>query len=392
MASVRISKNPPKKGHLRLAIEFNDFIEHSAKLSHFVTFTLASCSRRKIDKEKVLIMLKDIYFWFSVVNVCLMVSFCAVSTIEQSFDLSALTYLMTIVSSTANLVVKCLVAFLNKSKISAVLDQLKRIFPNKRHHKKYHISTYLKSFTMFVKLYSFLMFTTCCCVISIPLIKLFRSGQRTLPLNIRVSFDGNHNGTYALIYLCATWACANSVIVVAAIDSLMFGMITLVSMEFNILKNRFEDLKHESKGNVERQTRNLIQRHSELIECSKCLEKIFSPTFLFNFLQSSFVICLTAFQYTTSSEPVDSIFNLSYCAAMLNQIWLLCFFGQKIIDSSTRIADGVYDSGWEKIENAKVRKALNVIIQRAQKPTKLTAMSFMDVSLKSFRSVNINFN
>jgi odorant receptor len=221
----------------------------------------------------------------------------------------------------------------------------------------------------------------------IPIVELLRTGRKTFPLNAWFPFETHDEKIYILLLVWTSWSCANSVIILIAIDTLMFVLITLISMKFKILKSDFLALKNFESSKVEDELRNLIHRHKNLINVSDKLQQIFSPSFLFNFVQSSFVICLTAFQYTTSSDATQFIFNGSYCAAILNQIWLLCYFGQKIIDSSENVEVGVYDCGWENFHSLKVRKALVTVIQRTQRPTRLTAMNFSEISLTSFTTV-----
>ena len=50
---------------------------------------------------------------------------------------------------------------------------------------------------------------------------------------------------------------------------------------------------------------------------------------------------------------------------------------------------GAFDSGWDQLDNMKVKQSLRRVIQRAQRPSKLTAMRFKDISLHSFTSVKI---
>lgn len=148
-------------------------------------------------------------------------------------------------------------------------------------------------------------------------------------------------------------------------------------------------LKNTEASKLEIRAAELVKRHNNLIDCGQMLEKTFTPSFLNNFLLSSVIVCLTAFQYSTLTDTIQSIFNSSYCTAMLNQILLLCYFGQKVVDSSESIAGGAYESGWELIENKKVKKAVRMIICRAQTPSRLTAMKFAEISLPSFTSVEL---
>jgi hypothetical protein len=165
----------------------------------------------------------------------------------------------------------------------------------------------------------------------------------------------------------------------------MYLLMTLISMELDNIKLFYFGLA--SKANkVDAKLRKLIKNHVALIDCSRRVEEVFSPLFLFSFVQSSVVVSLLAVSSSTSIEPLKLIFNASYCAAMLNQIWLLCFFGQKLIDSSEKVAEGAYESGWEDLKS-RTRRSLVLVMVRGQQPVKLTAMNFKTISLKSFTAV-----
>lgn len=368
-------------------IEFEDFVSYSESIFKTFTFTLDQVSKAKTAKDKVEIMLKDFFFWFTVINVLLMIFFVAANAIVKSLEFSAMTSTIAIVTSGCNVGVKSCTVYFNKSSIVKVLGYTKRDFPIKQNHKRYKVNGYLSNYKKFAKLYTVLFAAPCLSAMVIPLIKLFSSGEKTFPLNVWMPFDTESTGIYALAYIWTVWTCTYSVVVLIAIDSLMFVLITLVTMEFDILKLDFLALNRVGKAEAERQVGGLVERHSNLIECSKSLERVYSPSFLYTFMQGSFVICLTAFQYMASSEATALMFNGTYCAAILNQILLVCYFGQKIIDSSGNIADNVYNCGWERKQSDSLTKAAMLVVQRGQTPVKLTAMNFMDVSLPSFRSV-----
>lgn len=373
------------------SILIEDFIAFSKSYFRFITFDLKTVSTTRKVSENVKTILKDIFFWFSTINVCLFVTLSTVNTFKSSFGMKALTFAMPLLTSTSLVLVKCLTVYLNKEAISEILSELKSVFPKgQSKQKKYKIKQYFRSYKTFSRLYSFLFMVPCLSVIAVPLFKLISSGSLVFPLNTWFPFDYSRNYVYAICLMWAIWSCLNSVIILIAIDTLMFVLITLIAMEFDILQVDFTDLKSVKAANVGKRTNELIQRHNCLIDLSKKLEKVFSPSFLFNFVQSSLVICLTAFQYTTSSEATQFLFNGSYCAATLNQIWLLCYFGQKIIDSSGKVGDGAYDCSWENFKDPEVGKALILIIKRTQTSTKLTAMNFAEISLQSFKNVGLH--
>lgn len=369
-------------------IAFEDFTEFSERYFKLFTFKFSSFSEAKTWKQKLKIVLSDVFFWFSALNVCAFVALGVAAALKKSSGIVALTFSMPLIASISLVVVKCLTVYCNKSRISEVLSMLEMVLPrDKFMQKKYNIRSYHKSYKLFARIYAALFMLPCVSVMVIQLIKLASSGDRTFPLNMWFPLESERSEIYAIVFIWSVWACANSVLILIAVDSLMFVIITLVSMGFDMLYIDFKDLANIEPSSFEQRTEELIQRHNDLIDCSKKIENIFSPSFLFNFVQSSFVICLTAFQYSTSTEATQFFFSGTYCAAILNQVWLLCYFGQKVIDSSDFIANGAYISGWEKIEKIEVKKAIMLAIQRSQNPTKLTAMNFADVSLKSFTSV-----
>lgn len=64
---------------------------------------------------------------------------------------------------------------------------------------------------------------------------------------------------------------------------------------------------------------------------------------------------------------------------MCAQAFLLCAFGQDLIDSSLAVSDAVFESDWNNFEDVKLKKSLMMIMIRAQKPMRLTAMNFVTI-------------
>ncbi|CAG9800738.1 unnamed protein product [Chironomus riparius] len=65
-----------------------------------------------------------------------------------------------------------------------------------------------------------------------------------------------------------------------------------------------------------------------------------------------------------------------------------CFFGQMLKDASESVVNGIYECGWEDINDIQIRRAFISIIQRSQKPECLTIMKFGDVTLKQFTTAS----
>ncbi|XP_028177392.1 putative odorant receptor 92a [Ostrinia furnacalis] len=65
------------------------------------------------------------------------------------------------------------------------------------------------------------------------------------------------------------------------------------------------------------------------------------------------------------------------------QVFVLCYYSDMLIESSSEISNAVYRSKWYKA-NSVVMKDLLFVLRRSQKPCKLTALGFTDLNLRVF--------
>lgn len=87
----------------------------------------------------------------------------------------------------------------------------------------------------------------------------------------------------------------------------------------------------------------------------------------------------------------DYIFYASYLGTIVGQIWLLCYYGQKLIDSSADLAEGIYESDWMDLDNNLLRKQIILIMLRVQRLQRLTAKNFAVISFETFATVKYLF-
>lgn len=96
--------------------------------------------------------------------------------------------------------------------------------------------------------------------------------------------------------------------------------------------------------------KSLAERHIKFFRVGDYLQNIYGPNFLCGFLTTSLVLCFIAFQLSTTSDWAIYCFYIFYSGMICSQIFLLCHFSQKIINSNEGAADGIYDSGWEALK------------------------------------------
>ena len=172
-------------------------------------------------------------------------------------------------------------------------------------------------------------------------------------------------------------------------DLLIYALLTVTSMEFDFLKVSCKLLN--IKSNEERKARiaSIAERHNKLIELSDKLQKIFELSFLYGFGLSSFSLCMTSFHLlTTDKNLMQDIFDILCIVMIIGQVGLLCYFGQKLSDSSIRVAEGIYECGWLDIDDNSFKKQIVLVMLRSQRPIQLHAMGFANISLATFTTVN----
>lgn len=109
---------------------------------------------------------------------------------------------------------------------------------------------------------------------------------------------------------------------------------------------------------------------------------------MINFLLTSLIMCFVAFLLSNGTLQAGArSFLIPYFLVTASEVFLYCYFGQQLIDSKHAAVDGIYESGWENIEDNELKKRFSLIIQQAANPTHLSAMGFADVSLTTFAAV-----
>ncbi|KAL7025185.1 hypothetical protein ACKWTF_013380 [Chironomus riparius] len=185
------------------------------------------------------------------------------------------------------------------------------------------------------------------------------------------------------------WICSVSLFgtgFMIGFDLLFVGLISIISIEFDILTSKILKFGSIQLGQ-KKYLKNLIEHHVKNLKMVELLEEIFSTQLLINFLFSSFISCFLAFNFITSYEITDFFFNSTFCITILYQFYVQCRFGQKLMDAGDKVYEGFRECKWENVDNLKIKKALILITQSAQRSVVVTNMSFSKVSMHQFKSV-----
>jgi hypothetical protein len=173
--------------------------------------------------------------------------------------------------------------------------------------------------------------------------ELIVDGKKSLMLEF--PFDATRNEIFPFIFV---WIWSTEILMCIFFDisyTMFSACINSLCIEFEILKN---DLKEwgEQKGSAAT-LKELIIRHNQLYLIAKKFNKIYGMKLFSNFIVSSFIICFNAFQMIITTQPLIFVINVMICFGTLILNGLQCYYGQKLKDASEKVAEVVYDIGWE---------------------------------------------
>nr|QZH55118.1 odorant receptor 22 [Achelura yunnanensis] len=217
-----------------------------------------------------------------------------------------------------------------------------------------------------------------------------------LPVTVKYYiFDPYDLKYYTIIYIHQILAMCICLAAFVGVDILFCIICVYIKIHFKLLQHDFERMVpyqnvltnyFQENPKFKKRFRKLIETHQKVISCADLLEKIHSRVFLYNFLNSSFIICLVGFIVMISKDISNIIPYLSFLATGLQQIFLLCYHGDMVMSSSIDFGESLYICKWYLAKSC-IGKDLSFILQRSQKPSKITTCGFMDVNLIAFTKI-----
>lgn len=288
-------------------------------------------------------------------------------------------------------VVKIFIPQLRRNDIRSIIQEFKEIFEKHGENiKEQEIESHRNRYYFYVKIttgWTFMGLASSTLNIIVPFII---NGAMNLTIKYWFPFDIYRPEMFPI---AIGWTCWLAWIVLLsghAYDLLLYAFLTLLAMEFDNLKNDIKNLCGEPEQEGMKRIKSLIDQHNKLLNLSGKLQKLFSVSLFLSFVITSIIMCFIMFLLVIFRANGDySLYGhyITYLTVMGGQTLLLCYFGQKLIDASESVSGEVYCSGWEKSHDKDQKRYLALIISRAQRPNKLTAMGFADISLETFTKV-----
>ncbi|XP_076246661.1 odorant receptor 10 [Calliopsis andreniformis] len=312
----------------------------------------------------------------------------------------------TILMTNATHACKVILILWRKNRIQALIDVTKSEIFNRDNGKYERIVTHYTWQGIFhhIAYQSFGAMAVFCWGIT-PIANMLAGKSKQLPMEGWYPYNVTTSPSYEITSTHQTVAiiicCFNNV----AIDTLITGFITIACCQLTLLsRNIIEinsrtdkllivskddiDVRKSAVNNCKKAYENLklcVQHSNMIFDFSKEIQNIFGTVVFLQFLVNCIIICFIAFNIAQMKIYIPSVvFGMTmYMCCMTYQIFIFCWHGNELYLHSASVVLATYWSDWWN-ESQNFKRAIQIIMVRAQKPLILTAGNIMELSLQTF--------
>ncbi|XP_071631653.1 uncharacterized protein [Temnothorax longispinosus] len=101
------------------------------------------------------------------------------------------------------------------------------------------------------------------------------------------------------------------------------------------------------------------------------------------FMASTMVTCFNLYQLTKSALGTNHVLTIIYTICMLTQIFIYCWFGNRVKLKSLQLTNSIFQMEWPIVENS-VKKSILIIMKRAMTPIEISTIYILNINLDSF--------
>ncbi|XP_037917575.1 odorant receptor 33b-like [Hermetia illucens] len=131
----------------------------------------------------------------------------------------------------------------------------------------------------------------------------------------------------------------------------------------------------------------LVKCHVTILKIYKILDETIPKMFFVVLLIASILLCISITSIITNSlEPSDIIFTVGLTSILMFQILPICVLAHQFQSLSEEVADAAYASNWPDQDRA-FRRAILLIIQRAQNCKPIVVCGIVPINLPTFLSI-----
>ncbi|XP_016959768.3 odorant receptor 85f [Drosophila biarmipes] len=130
----------------------------------------------------------------------------------------------------------------------------------------------------------------------------------------------------------------------------------------------------------------IVDKQVYLASMQNDLNDIFGGSLLLSLLTTASVLCTVAVYTLLQGVSLEGCTYVIFIGTSAMQVYLVCYYGQQVLDLSAQVAHAVYNHDFHNASIA-YKKYLLIIIIRAQQPVELSAMGYLPISLDTFKQL-----
>ena len=365
-------------------IKFEDFFELPLKTYKLIGLNIIP-SEITSRRTKVIEKLMKWYFFACFIGIWLMIIQFVIRLVIDINNFHVVVRVLPNITIFPYNCYKGILFMTKRKKILNILDKLRISFPSTQiEQEKCNLQSHLKLFHISYKIYIVCFFASMSSSLSLVFYQLIFYNIRVAAVVIWFPFDFTANNlNFNLSALWLTWTVSNAALTMIAADLYLFANILVLSTEFSIIS---KDIKNAINEGQVTNLGELFIRHQELISISDDIKSLF--TFIFFFIQGAVSISSSGFQLLTATGLADLLSAITYAACPLTQVYLYCFYGEKLITASQDVTRNILESNWYEIKDNAVKKSILFVIMRSQKACMFSGFGSVSLSIETFSNVS----
>ncbi|XP_055913169.1 odorant receptor 85c-like [Eupeodes corollae] len=284
--------------------------------------------------------------------------------------------------------------FLDPKTLTNLIEALKEIYPTtKEHQRDYQLANYLSKvkfvmhlfvFMYMLLIWSFNLFAVLQYAIAMA---VGRPIEQFLPYHVYLPWEWHNTPWYYVLNateILAGYTAASGFI---ASDLLLCAIVSQICMHFDYINRKVAEYSPKGGKDDLLYLNRMVEYHQKVLHLTNGVNSAFGVSLLFNFATSSFIICFVGVQITSGVFNLVSLKFTIFLISSLFQVYLICYYGQKITLSSENIAVGLYNQIWYENASTSYKKTMIFMMSRAQKPVQLKATVALPISLRTFTEI-----
>ncbi|KAH8346944.1 odorant receptor 85b-like [Drosophila kikkawai] len=336
----------------------------------------------------------SILFLANVINLIL-VGTCESIYVRSAFKDGKLLEAVTVMSYVGFIIVgmsKMLFIRWKRAAMDEMMRDLEKLYPRgKVQEERYDLPRYLRTCSRISLIYStlysvliwtFNLFSIMQFLVYEKWLKV-RVVGKTLPYLMYIPWKWEDSWSYYPLLLSQNFGGYTAAAGQISTDLLLVAVVTQLVMHFDCLSSTMEN--HQLTGKWQEDSRflrDIVRYHEGILRLADVVNDIFGVPLLLNFMVSSFVICFVGFQMTVGVAPDMIIKLMLFLFSSMSQVYLICHYGQMVADASSGMSLATYNQNWTHAD-VRYKRALVIIMVRAQKTTYLKATIFLDITRAS---------